>query len=264
MANKPEVEAKSRLALDRRTRIVELAAHNGFVRVPELSEIFGVSEVTIRNDLDLLSKQGLLVRDRGGALANTHSSLFVAFAQRANLNLDEKRRIGKAAARLVKSGDTIIMDAGTTVIQMAKSLSNDLAITAVTNALNVAMEVGTLPDAHVILLGGSLIRETVSTVGPQAERDLHNVIAQKAFMSAHSIDPEWGPADTSIEVAHVKRVMAQVAREVILLADSSKWGSVAFARTVPWSGINIMITDSNMPEEAQTTIKGFGIKLIVV
>jgi len=264
MAYKPVAEEKSRLALDRRARIVELAAQNGSVRVQELSEMFRVSEVTIRNDLDLLTKQGLLVRDRGGAVANTRSSLFVAFAQRANQYQDEKRRIGQAAARLVKPGETVIMDAGTTVIQMAKSLNHDLMLTVITNALNVASEVGTLPNAHVILLGGSLIRETVSTVGPQAERDLHNVIAQKTFLGAHSIDREWGPTDTSIEVAHVKRVMAQVAREVILLADSSKWDRIAFARTVPWSGVHVMITDSNLPEEAQKTVKGLGIDLIVV
>lgn len=101
-------------------------------------------------------------------MATPHNSFFVAYGRQCtDLNLDEKRRIGRAAARLVNPHETILLDAGTTVMEMAKSLPNDLPLTVVTNALNVAIQVGTLPNARVIVLGGSLIRETISTIGPE-------------------------------------------------------------------------------------------------
>jgi DeoR family transcriptional regulator of aga operon len=255
---------KNLMAVERRERIIELVAQHGAVRVSELSELFQVSEVTIRNDLELLSKQGILVRDRGGAVANPQRHLTVAFVKRASLHLDQKRRIGLAAAHLVEPGDTIIMDAGTTLMEMAKNLRNDLSITVVTNALNIATHVGTLPDAHVILLGGSLLRGTISTAGPVAECALDDLIVQKTFLGIHSVDEEAGLSDSTIEVARVKRGMVKAAQQVILLADSSKWGHVAFAKAIPLSEVNVMITDSGLPETAQETIRNLGIELILV
>jgi DeoR family transcriptional regulator of aga operon len=146
---------------------------------------------------------------------------------------------------------------------MAKSRNKDLPVTVITNGLNVASQVGALPHAHVTVLGGSLIPETISTVGTEVERDLSNLIVQKVFLGTHAVDAENGLADTSIAVARVKRTMAQAARQVIVLADSTKWGRVAFAKTIPLSAVHILITDSNLPEEAQATIKRFGIQLIL-
>ncbi|MCC7450236.1 MAG: DeoR/GlpR transcriptional regulator [Anaerolineae bacterium] len=248
----------------RRAQIVDRVKQKGTVHVSELSEWLGVSEVTIRNDLDVLNEQGLLIRDRGGAIAITHSSLFVDFDRRTQLNLDEKRRIGQAAAQLVQPDETIILDGGTTVMEMAKSLSKDLSLTAITNGLNVASQIGALPNAHVIVLGGSLVPETITTVGPESERDLGNVIAHKLFLATHAIDREHGLADTSIAVARVKRAMVQATRQVILLADSTKWGRVAFAKTIPLSKVHTMISDTGLPEEARNTIQSLGIELILV
>jgi len=124
--------------------------------------------------------------------------------------------------------------------------------------------VGALPNAHVIVLGGALIPETISAVGPESERDLGNVIAQKVFLATHAVDAEHGLADTTIAVARVKRAMVQAARQVILLADSTKWGHIAFAKTIPLSKVHIMISDTNLPEEAQKTIRNLGIQLILV
>ena len=144
------------LAMERRRAIVELAGRQGVVRVKDLADLFQVSEVTIRQDLGMLAEQGHLVRQRGGAIANTTPSLVTAFEQRAGLNLDEKRRIGLAAAQLVSSGGTIIIDAGTTAMEMAKSLDNGASLTVVTNAMNIASQVGTLRNVNVIQVGGSL------------------------------------------------------------------------------------------------------------
>jgi DeoR family transcriptional regulator, aga operon transcriptional repressor len=253
---------RSLLTAERRMRIAELVLRQGVVYIEELARLFRVSHVTIRNDLDLLAREGVLVRDRGGAVANTRATLTTAFNQRAELNLDPKRRIGYAAAQLVSRGDTIILDAGTTTMEMAKCLVNESPLTVVTTALNVAMQVGCLPDVHVLLIGGSLSRTTISTIGPHATQHLNDLLVQKAFIGTHALD-EGGLIDLSIEVAQVKRAMIQAAREVILLADSSKWGRAGFAKVLTLSSIHTIITDDNLPPEARTAIARQGIRLIV-
>src|SRR5438876_11849059 len=130
--------AKALLAAERRGRIADLLMQQGAVRVNELSDLFGVSEVTIRGDLDLMAKEGLLRRDRGGAIAISHPGLITAFEQRAGVNLEEKRRIGRVAAQFVSPNDTMILDAGTTVMELARSLAHVTPLTVVTNALNIA------------------------------------------------------------------------------------------------------------------------------
>jgi len=218
---------------ERRLRIRELLMDQGAVRVQALSDLFMVSEVTIRNDLDVMARDGQLRRHRGGAVAASPPNLSIAFDQRASLNLEKKRQIGRAAAHLVDAEDTIIMDSGTTLAEMAKSLNTSDPFTVVTNALNVASQVGALPNALVILTGGTLNRETISTFGPQTERSLSDHVVRKAFLGIQAIEPELGLTDTSIEIAHVKQAMIRAARRVILLADSSKWRRAAFVKVAP-------------------------------
>jgi len=261
---KPGSEFGALIAAERRNRIAQLVGQQGSVRVSKLSELFQISEVTIRNDLDVLTQQGLLVRDRGGAIRNENGGLFIAYAQRASINLDAKRRIGRMAATLVTSGETIAMDAGTTVMEMAKSLSSDLAVTVVTNALNVATQVGALPKAHVIIIGGALVRETLSTLGPRSEHDLSEIAVQKVFLGANAMDAKFGITDTPAELARSKYLIAKAGRQVILLADSSKWGRVSFAKVLPLSEIQVLITDRELPQEAQAIIRDMGVELICV
>jgi DeoR/GlpR family transcriptional regulator of sugar metabolism len=263
MTERTVEESKPLLAAERRARITDLAIQRGSVRVNELSDLFQVSEVTIRGDLDLLARRGVLLRDHGGAIVNTRTGLVTAFEQRASLNLEEKRRIGRVAAGMVEPGETIIMDAGTTTMEMARSLPDVAPLTVVTNALNVATQVGALPGVHVILVGGSLSRETISTVGPYAERDLNDLIVHKVFLGAHAVDLEAGVADMSLEIAKVKRAMIGAAQQVILLADSSKWGRTAFAKVVPLTAVHVMVTDSNLPEDARTVIERLGVRLVL-
>jgi len=245
----PTHGGRPHLVADRRRMITELVATRGSMRVAELGSILGVSEVTIRNDLELLAHEGLLVRDHGGAIARTHTALSVAFDQRARLNLEAKQRIGQAAASLVQPGDTIMLDAGSTLMEMAKRLPNLSPLTIITNSLNVAIQVGSLPDVHLVLAGGSLSPETISTVGPLAERDLGDLLADRLFLGTHAFELETGLSDVSIEVARVKRTMISAAKQVILLADSGKFPTRAMARVAPLSVIHCIITDSRFPEE---------------
>lgn len=257
---------KAPLMLDRRTQITDLVRQQGVVRVQDLAERFQVSEVTIRNDLAQLEKESIIIRDRGGAVLNSSASsnMLIAFEQRTGLYQEEKRRVGQAAARLVSAGDTIGMDAGTTVVEMAKHLSHVSPLTVVTNALNVAAEMGAFPDAHVLLLGGTVSYATFSTLGPLVEQSLHDLVVQKVFLAAQSLDSEAGVTDTSLEIAQTKRAMVRVARQVILVADSSKWQRPGFIKVVPFDVIHTVVSDTNLPREARMAIERRGIELILV
>jgi DeoR family transcriptional regulator, aga operon transcriptional repressor len=252
----------SPLTGERRRRIGQILARQGRVTVKELSELFRVTSVTIRSDLDTMAKDGLLIRDRGGAMAHTSTTLAVAFEKRAGQNHEQKRLIGRTASNLVNERETIILDAGSTVMEMAHSLPSDKPFTVVTTALNIAARVGALPKVNVLIAGGSLSRETISTVGALAERDLENLVVDKLFLSTQAFDAEHGLTDDSFDIARVKAAMIRSARRVILLADSSKWGKSAFAKIAPLGEIDLLVTDDGISGDAERAIQRFGIEVI--
>jgi DeoR family transcriptional regulator, aga operon transcriptional repressor len=254
-------DGRAPLTIDRRRQIAELIAARGTVRVVDLSKLFGVSGMTIRNDLERLAHEGVLVRDHGGAVARTYTSLSAAFDQRALLNLEAKERIGQAAATLVRAGETIMLDAGSTLMEMVKRLPNLSPLTIITNALNVAMRVASLPGVHVVQAGGSLSPETISTVGPLAERDLRDLLVDRVFLGTHAFELEMGLSDVSIEVARVKSAMISASKQVVLLADSSKFPTRAFARVAPLSAIHCLITDTGFPDDAARQLTAAGIEV---
>ncbi len=250
----------------RRRQILDLVRSEGSAHVTALAQTFSVSTVTIRNDLAQLEKAGELLRDRGGAIPPPTPRQVTHLAglnERATLNLKAKLGIGQAAAQLVQPGDTIIMDAGTTVVQMASRLEAIRPLTVVTNALNVALAVGTSTDAQVILLGGTLSREASSSVGPLTEQTLENLTVQKLFLGTQALDLEDGLTDTTLEIAQVKRAMIKAAKQVILLADSSKWNHTGFIKVAQLAEIDVLISDEKLPETARTAIERFGIRLIL-
>jgi DeoR family transcriptional regulator of aga operon len=254
----------SPLTGERRRQIGEILARHGRVTVKELSKLFRVTAVTIRSDLDTMARDGLLIRDRGGAIAHTSTTLAVAFEKRAIQNREQKRLIGRMASSLVNDRETIILDAGSTVMELAHSLPSDKPFTVVTTALNIAARVGALPNVNVLIAGGSLSRETISTVGALAERDLENLVVDKLFLSTQAFDAEHGLTDDSFDIARVKAAMIRSARRVILLADSSKWGKSAFAKIAPLGEIDVLITDSGISKDAERAIQRFGIEVMRV
>ncbi len=260
-------EARAPMILQRRAQIAELVRQSGAARVADLAERFQVSEVTIRNDLMQLEKQGQLIRDRGGALPLDHArelTSLLAVETRAHLQIAEKQRIARAAAQLVSPGDTILMDAGTTVVEMAPHLAGIDRLTVVTNALNVALEVAAKTDARIILLGGTFSREASSTVGSLAEQMLGGLRVQKAFLGTQAFDLEHGLTDTTPEIADVKRAMIRAARRVVLLADSSKLDRCGFIKVAPLTAVQTVITDDGLPVDTRSAVKGLGIEVIVV
>jgi DeoR family transcriptional regulator, aga operon transcriptional repressor len=256
-------EQDAPLMLDRRSRIAALVRQRSSVRVQELAELFQVSPVTIRTDLVQLEKNGLLVRDRGGAVATAQRSALVAFETRTSLHLAEKRQIGRAAAGLVDPGDTILLDAGTTVVEMVPHLPQTGPLTVVTNALNVGLALQALPNARVMLLGGSINYATFGTLGPMAEHDLEGLVVEKLFLAAETIDITAGVTDSTIEIAQLKRAMVRAARQIILLADSSKWGRTGFIKVASLSAVHTFITDAGFGAADRLALERLGIRVVI-
>ncbi len=163
----------------------------------------------------------------------------------------EKRRIAEAAAKFVAPGDTVILDAGTTVVELARLLTNVASLTVVTNALNVALEIGTASDARLLFLGGAFHRESSSTVGSLTEHNLTELVVQKLFLGTQAFDLENGLTDSTSEIAQTKRAMIRAARQIILVTDSSKWSHAGFVKVAPLTEIDTIITDTSLPSEAE-------------
>lgn len=266
MNHNPDKLEKAPMILQRRSAILEMVRRHGSVRVGELAEHFRVSEVTVRLDLVALEKEGKLQRDRGGAIASkplVPVKALLGMEMRGKLHSDFKTRIGRAAAQLVQPGDTIILDAGTTAVEMVPYLVGIEPLTVVTNGLNVALSLSEKTNAKVLLLGGALNRESCSALGPITERTLGDFVIQKAFLGAQAVNAKDGITDTTLEIAQYKRSMIHAARKVILLVDSSKWGRGAFIKVAPLKAVQAVISDSALPEDARNLLAQSGIELIL-
>lgn len=252
---------------ERRSAIVEEVSQAGSVRVGRLAERFGVSAVTIRSDLAALEKENRLVRDHGGALpassGRTITSL-LAVETRTRLQEDEKQRIARAAAAMVRPGETIFLDAGTTAVQMVPFLKGMLPLTIVTNAVNVALAAASELDAEVILLGGVFNRESSSNIGAMAERALGDFLVDRLFLGTQAADIEHGLTDTTLGIAQIKRAMIRASREVVLLADSTKWNSTGSIKVAPLSSLHRIISDAGLPVRLQKKVTSLGVQLSLV
>lgn len=254
----------------RRQRIVALVQREGEQRVADLAERFAVSTVTIRSDLARLEKEGRLARAHGAATApaapaaaGTLVTALLRVDERATLNLEQKRRIGRAAAARVAPGDTILLDAGTTAVEIARQLARTEPLTVVTNALDVALELGAAPAQRLILLGGAFHPESSSTVGPLAVQALSELAVGTLFLGTQAFDAVPGLTDSTTEIAEVKRAMIRAARRVILVTDSSKWGRASLHRVAGLEEIDVLVSDEGLPAEARELCARLGIELVI-
>lgn len=259
----PPPETKSpQTATQRRDMILERLQKYEVVRVKALAQSFGVSEVTIRADLIAMEAEGLLRREHGGAVrargSNTLLTSLSGMDERASLRTQEKERIAAAAAQRVQPGDTILLDAGTTVVEMIPFLGDVPNLTIVTHALNVAAAVGSRLRCRLIVLGGDFSRESCSNLGPQALQALAEFNVSKLFLGTQAFDVESGLTDTTLEIAQIKRAMIDAAQQVILLADSSKWEKTGFIKVAPISSLHRIISDSALPTSAVEAIQTLG------
>jgi DeoR family transcriptional regulator of aga operon len=236
------------------TAILTALQKSGSVSVEELSKELDVSVVTIRRDLDALQTQGLLRRTHGGAVSI--EPLFYepfrndrSFQAQVERFADEKRRIGRAAAALIKEGEIIASTPGTTTTEVIRGIPLNHKITVVTSTVNVAMELSKRKDLEVFVTGGHLHGDWFSLVGPTAAQSLSHVLIHTLFVGADGIDPKFGVSCYSSDEAQLNSAMVRHAQRRIAVIDHSKFGVVAGWRICPISDLHILVTDSGATDE---------------
>lgn len=248
---------------ERRQAILERLALQGRVSVAELSAAFGVSEVTVRADLQALAERKLVLRTHGGAVpAGADSELALVLRRRRQVT--EKGRIGAAGAALVEDGDAVFLDSSSTSLAIAHQLKRRRHLTVVTNSLEVAHELFDAPAIDLLLLGGSLQRATASLVGGRGVEQLDAINIEKGFFGAHGIDCDAGLTDVSPEEAAVKRPLVARCRQVIAVIDATKWGRVGVASFAALDQVQRVITDAGAPQAMVRQVQEAGVTVQLV
>ncbi len=250
---------------ERRARILEHIRHAGRASVGELSQQYGVSEVTIRADLQSLADQNLVVRTHGGAVQSDRRLLHdLSLTMRRKQRVMEKSRIGLAAAAMVANGDAIFLDSSSTALAIAHHLRDHRDVTIVTNSLTVAYDMLNAPGVTVVMPGGMLRRDTASLIGADGLYALQKYYIQKGFFGAHGLSLPEGLTDVSEAEAEVKRPVAAMCRQVVAVLDATKWGQVGLASFAGPSDVDCVISDNNAPADMVAAVRALGIEVVLV
>jgi len=258
---------KARLLTEQRRRnLLDLVDQQGQVTVADMVKRFSISAVTVRSDLDALASLGTVVRSHGGAVRRLEATQDYPLRAKETLHRDEKVRIGKAAAELVRPGETIILDSGTTTAEIARHLKRmkTQPLTVITNALNISVELADSPGISLIMIGGLLRPVSCSFVGPQAEAMMNEFHANRLFLAVDGFDLENGPSTPDVLEAQLNNVMIRSAREVNVVTDFSKLGRRSVSRIGPFNRIRRLITDNRAPQEFTQGLRNSGIEVIEV
>lgn len=250
------------LATERHSKILENVNKEKNVTVAELSKLLDVSEVTIRKDLIKLEQEGLLSRVHGGASIASFLPLERSFMEKQTERMEEKARIARQAIHHVQPGDTLILGAGTTTMELAKLLGQVAELTVVTNAVNVAMELNSHGVHQVILIGGEMRAKSFAVVGAVAEDNLKKLSVYKCFIGADGIHEKDGFSTLSLAESHVNRIMMERARKVYVLADHTKFGESHFSSFADLSAVDRIITD-RLDTQTQAAFLELGVKIEV-
>ena len=247
----------------RRQRIIELLLQQGSVQVGELLAQFDVSAVTIRADLNHLESQGLVARTHGGANLLRMPPQEHDIHEKDTLNLPRKEAIGARAARLVKPGDNIILDSGSTTMMLARHLRSQREVTVMTNGLNIAWELAKAPGVKVLLTGGQLRKQSLSLQGSQAEASLTSYSFDTLFLGVDGLDLQFGLTTHDEGEARLNHRMVERARRIVVLTDASKFGRVSLHRIAHLEQIHAIITDAGIDEATRDGLQQRGIEVIV-
>jgi DeoR family transcriptional regulator of aga operon/DeoR family fructose operon transcriptional repressor len=254
----------------RRERISQLVDANGRASVAQLSQLLSVSEATVRKDLAALETEGRLFRTHGGATAGRaqgagmRSRSELAFEVRERLQVAEKAAIGRAAAELVKDGDSIALDASTTALHVARNLTTRKELTVLTNGIRIAAELAGLPGITVLMPGGVLRWEAFSLVGEWGDVILGRVHIQTAFVGAVGFTLDQGLTDVNAGEAEFKRLLVEAARQVVAVIDHSKWDRVAFTTFCLADRLELVITDPGAPAPMVESVRARGVEVRIV
>jgi DeoR/GlpR family transcriptional regulator of sugar metabolism len=238
------------IAEERKSLLLNKLRDNGYIQVADLANELDLSPVTIRRDLITMEKEGLCIRKRGGAVRSAQGvTVELPYEIKKNRNIDEKARIAKAALELVENGDTILLDAGSTIYSLACLLHIKERLTVVTHDLNMAVKLAANPNINLICTGGVARANVFTLQGSQVVDFIRNLRVDKSFIGADAIHADGTISNVNIEEVPIKQAMIKAADQVILLADSSKFGITGFAKVCDLTDIDFVISDSNAPEE---------------
>lgn len=251
------------IAIQRKEKIFELIREDGAAKVVDLARIFKVTEVTIRQDLEKLEREGLIHREHGGAYLKNIKDQVNTVSLAHQDHMDKKELIAAKCLEFIESGDTIILDSGSTTTEVAKKIRGLKNLTVITNALNIALMLGAESGIEVIVTGGEFKPPTLSLTGQRAADFFKGLHVQKLFLATAGISLKAGLTYPSISDLVVKKSMIDAAETTYLLADSSKIGKSSFASLGALSLIDYVITDAGIDEKQKQVFRDNEIELII-
>lgn len=253
--------ADNKLKIDiRRGKIMEALRRDGKVQVSDLSRELGVTLVTVRNDLDALEQEGYLERIQGGAILKNQTVMPGWGGNCA----EEKQAIAEAAAKWIEDGNTLFLNSGSTTRYVAAALKKHKNINVVTNSLTAAMELGSIPSVHVLLLGGEINTQYAFTYGGDAQEQLRHYQADWAIMSVDGISTHAGVTSFHADEAAINRMMLERAKHVLIVADHTKIGRVGFAHLCDAKPSVKLITGRDSNAAAVAELEELGLEIIIV
>ena len=257
-------ESYQMLLGERRQHILTVIENEGRVLVGGLSENLGISQITIRKDLDYLQSRGLVERTHGGALSIQVGTMEdPSLQEKEAQHQQEKLRIAAAAVKLVQEGQCVMLDSGTTTTALARALRKFHSLTVITNGVNIAAELATT-SFEIILTGGALRKNSFSLVGPLAEDILREMHADILFLGVDGFDINVGPTTPNVLESRVNRHMVESAKCVVVVCDSTKFARISLARIVPTSAIHHVITDRNLMPATADALRSLGVEVTLV
>lgn len=249
------------LAIERRNAILEKLQAERRVVVSELSQIYKVSEETIRRDLEKLENDGFAIKSYGGAVINENANVDLPFNIRKR-NVISKQKIAEVISSRIKDGTSIMLDASSTAVYIAKALKERKNLTLITNSIEILIEMFDTPNVNVLSTGGAMREGSFALVGPQTDKMLNSYHVDMAIVSAKGFDLETGLTDTEELHANNKKTMLHAGREKVLAVDSSKFGKTAFTEIGTLEDISMVVTDAKPDEVWLQAFKEYGIECI--
>ena len=248
------------LAIERRNAILEKLQAERRVVVSELSQIYKVSEETIRRDLEKLENDGFVIKSYGGAVINENANVDLPFNIRKKRNVISKQKIAEVISSRIKDGTSIMLDASSTAVYIAKALKERKNLTLITNSIEILIEMFDTPNVNVLSTGGAMREGSFALVGPQTDKMLKSYHVDVAIVSAKGFDLETGMTDTEELHANNKKTMLHAGREKVLAVDSSKFGKTAFTEIGTLEDISMVVTDAKPDEVWLQAFKEYGIE----
>jgi DeoR/GlpR family transcriptional regulator of sugar metabolism len=249
---------------ERRQAIANQVSQGGRVSVADLADQFGVSEVTVRADLQALADRNLIVRTHGGAVSISRGIQELSLAYRRQQQVPEKERIGVAGAAMISHGDAIILDSSSTALAIARNLKRHLDLTILTNSLAIAYEMLDAPGTTVVMPGGTLRRDMASLISNDGLGMFRKFNIKSGFFGAHGISVSEGLTDVSVGEAEVKRPLIAMCRQVVAVLDATKWGRAGVASFADLKAIQVIITDAKAPADLVEQVRALGIRAVLV